>query len=144
MENKTTKSAASTARLKVDIANTEKLSDKTHTQLTDDKNLNNLRIKTGNETVKNTSFSENTSDKSVTDSAIKLEPKSDTFIKTQTNINIYFTSTKVDKNEKISIREDGSREMSITFGQQGVQKQTGTGRWKTKIGKLLFQQRKLL
>ena len=140
MENKTTKSAASTARLKVDIANTEKLSDKTHTQLTDDANLNkqtndnekNLRIKTGNETVKNTSF------------ALKFEPKSDTFIKTQTNINIYFTSTKVDKNENISIREDGSREMSITFGQQGVQKQTGTGRWKTKIGKLLFQHRKLL
>ena len=143
MENKTTKSEA--ARLKVDIPGTEKASDKMDKQIDGTalgKQTNNNEkaewMKTGSETVKNIDNSENTSDDS-NDSALKFQPKSDTFIQKQTNINIYLSPKKNDNSENISIKEPGSRELAITFGQQGKWENTGTKKWKTKIGKLFFQ-----
>ena len=143
MENKTTKSEA--ARKKVGIPGTDMLSDKMDKQI-DGKDLgkatnNNEKLewmKTGSKTVKNIDNSENTSDNS-NDSALKFQPKSDTFIQTQTNINIYLSPKENDKTENISIKERGSRELAITFEQQGKRENTGTKKWKTKIGKLFFQ-----
>lgn len=145
MENRTAQAKSSTStKLTFDIKTKEPgVSDNIATQFKDDtilnKRINDISMKTGSDTVKDTSKPENTSDDS-DDSALKFKP-SDTFIHTQTNINVYLNPTEV-KNENILIKELSSREMSITFGQQGDQKKTG--RWKTKIGKLLFQHRKLL
>lgn len=152
MENNTAKSSTSTARLKVGIPSTEKLPDKADTQLIENTNLDkqtdngkDVRIKTGtSDTMKNNDYSENTSDKSASDSALNFKPRSDTVIQTQTNIKIYLNPTKVDIDQNIYIKEDVTREMSIRFGKKGEQTHTGMGRWKTKIGKLLFRHRKLL
>lgn len=82
---------------------------------------------------------ENTSDKSE-DSSLKFRP-SDTVIQRQTNINVYLNPTEI-LSENIFIEDISFKQMSITFEQK--KDQVNTKRWKTKIGKLLFQQKKSL